>query len=131
MELVPFSGDYREHEEGVIYQAHIRSYECRDGDFGNFLLWAIEGPEIADQTQLMTSAVLSKKSKLGGWIKSLYPTYDFADPFDLDTLIGLPVAVVFDHSQTTEGGWQEKGRIVAKGTGTAIDYPVDETTAPF
>ena len=129
--LTPFSGDYREHTEGVIYQANIRSYEQRDGDFGQFILWAIEGDEIADGTQLMTSAVLSKKSKLGGWLKALYPAYDFTTDFDLDTLVGLPVAVVFDHAQGPDGGWSEKGRVVAKGTSETKDYTPDASEAPF
>ena len=129
--LTPFSGDYREHTEGVIYQANIRGYETRDGDYGRFILWSIEGPEIADNTQLMTSAILSKKSKLGGWLKFIYPDYDYTSDLDLDTLIGMPISVVFDHEERSDGGWDEKGRVVAKGTGQIVNFPADENSEPF
>jgi len=131
MKLTPTTGDFRRHDAGTIYQAHIRAYEVRDGDYGQYILWLCEGPELADDTKLMTSAAISKRSKLGQWYKLLYPTYAFDTEVDLDTLIGVPVAVMFDQTERDDGGWDEKGKIVAQGTLPIRDYPVDETTAPL
>ena len=129
MKLSPTSGDFRKHDPATVYQAHIRSYEVRDGDYGQFILWLIDGPDISDDTKLMTSAAISKRSKLGQWYKTLYPTYAFDTEVDLDTLIGVPISVMFDQVERDDGGWDEKGKIIAAGTLPAKDYPDDE--APF
>ncbi len=131
MELKPFTGDYREHTAGQLYDAYIRSYEAKEGDHGTYILWRLSGDEIADDTALVSSAALSKKSKLGGWVQLIYPGYDFADTFDADTLIGKSIKVMFAHSEVEGGGWNEKGNIVAKGTQEDKDWGPGLDSAPF
>lgn len=128
MKLKPSVGDFRHHQEGKIYQGWIRSYETGEGSFGPYLLWLLQGPEIEEDTRLLTSTNLSERSKLGKWIRKLYPDYAFSEELDLDLLIGMPVAVTFEHYQQDDGTWSEKGEIVAKGDLEPRDYS-DE--APF
>ena len=127
--LKPFVGDYRQHDEGKIYQAYIKAYEFGTGDFGDYIRWDIVGKEIADDTAVLSSMSLSVKTKLGGWVKAIFPSYDFVSEFDLDTLIGMPVAVTFEHTEKPDGGFSETGNIVAKGDGEPRDFASE--TAPF
>lgn len=128
MKLAPNTGDYRKHQQGKVYQTHIRSYTHDEGDYGPYVLLNLDGG-VEDGTSILASATLSKRSKLGGIVAMLYPTYNFEDEFDLDLLIGQPVAVTFTHEQRDDGGWGERATIVAAGDKDPVDFP--DTDAPF
>lgn len=128
MKLQPSTGDFRRHKEGHLYQGWLRNYETRAGEYGDFLLWLLDGEDIEPDTRLMTSTSLSERSKLGKWVKKIFPDYDFESELDLDLLIGQPVAIMFEHIKQDDGSWNERGDVVAKGTLEPKDYS-DE--APF
>lgn len=129
MKLTPVQGDgdWRKHLEGKIYQSHIRSYTTDTGDYGDYALFLLDGG-VEDDTRILASLTISKRSKLGKIIKMLYPDYDFESEFDLDVLIGLPVAVTFEHTQREDGSWSEKASIIAAGDKDPKDY---DDEAPF
>ena len=133
MKITPNTGDYRKHEQGKLYQANIVWQESQEVDYGLMLLWTIKGPEIEPDTKLVSSTTLSKKSKLGKWVQMIFPDYDFDEQFDTDLLLGQPVVVSFEHTETDGGGWNEKGAIVGRGElpklEIAKDFGPDE--APF
>lgn len=135
MKLTPqIADDWRRHEEGTLYNGHIVRLEEGDGDFGPFLRLEIAG-EVEDGTTLMASipqsGKLTKRSKLGKWVALLFRDFDFAgtEDFDTDDLLGQPVVVSFEHDKTDDGGWKERGTIVARGKGKALE--IEDPTAPF
>jgi hypothetical protein len=133
MKLTPNIGDYRRHKAGQPYEANIVWQEIQDGDYGLMILWTLKGPEIEPDTKLVSSTTLSKKSKLGKWVQLIFPDYDFSDTFDTDLLLGQPVLVTFEHTETDGGGWNEKGSVVARGSLPKIDIATEQhpDEAPF
>lgn len=129
VKLTPTTPDYRQHDNTKVYKAHISGYELRDGDYGQYILWTLDGKKLEDDVAFVTSAALTPRAKLTKLYKTCYPTWDGETEIDLDTLIGISVKVMFDHEEQEDGGWKERAKIIGKGGADPKDYPDD--TAPF
>ena len=108
------------HPEDEWIDATIQDIEEDEGEYGPSLRWVFDVD--GDEVWAWCSQKLSKRSKLGGWLKGLGHDIEAGETVNLKEYIGNPVQIMFErYDGFYDGEPIEKEKIVKvrKGKGKA------------